>query len=229
MVGFVGRRLLLTIPTIIGISIIIFLMVRLMPGDIIDVLLGGDASPTEEQKEAAREQLGLSGSYPEQYWNWVARCRPGRLRRLATATPSPSGTSSCGALPITLELMILSLLIATAIGVPLGVISAVRRDSAGDYAVARRRPDRRQHPELLARDAAPALHVAGLRLGAAAHVRVVLRRPADEPQPVHPAGDLDLGLHARDRDADGARDDARGAEPGLRPHGPREGRARAAA
>jgi len=55
------------IPTIVGISIIIFLMVRLMPGDIVDVLLGGDAVATQEQKDQVREQLGLTGSYPEQY------------------------------------------------------------------------------------------------------------------------------------------------------------------
>ena len=64
-----------------------------------------------------------------------------------------------------------------------------------------------------------------LPLGAAARVRPVLRGPGQEPAGVHPAGDRDLGLHARDRDADGARDDARGAEPRLRAHGARQGRA----
>ena len=61
------------IPTLIGISIVIFLMVRLLPGDIIDVLLGGDQiATTEEMKQQAREQLGLTGSYPEQYWRWIS-------------------------------------------------------------------------------------------------------------------------------------------------------------
>lgn len=133
MAGFIGRRFLLTIPTIVGISIIIFLMVRLMPGDIVDVLFGGDPFATEEQKDLAREQLGLSGSYPEQYWNWASGVVQGDFGD-SYRNAEPVWDVLWRALPITLELMILALLIATLIGVPLGVISAVRRDSIGDYA-----------------------------------------------------------------------------------------------
>jgi len=133
VLGFVGRRFLLMIPTIVGISIIIFGMVRLMPGDIIDVLLGGDAVATEEQKQQAREQLGLTGSYPEQYWRWASGVVTGDFGESYRNT-EPVSDILQRAVPITLELMILALLIATLIGVPLGVISAVRRDSAGDYA-----------------------------------------------------------------------------------------------
>ena len=49
MTGYVRRRFLVAIPTLIGISIIIFLLVRLLPGDIVDILLGGDNTATEEQ------------------------------------------------------------------------------------------------------------------------------------------------------------------------------------
>jgi peptide/nickel transport system permease protein len=70
--GYVLKRVLVTIPTLVGISILIFFMVRLLPGDIVDVLLGGDQSATEEVKQRAREQLGLTGSYPEQYWRWIS-------------------------------------------------------------------------------------------------------------------------------------------------------------
>ncbi len=133
MAGFIGRRFLLTIPTIVGIAIIIFLMVRLMPGDIIDVLFGGDPFATEEDKALAREQLGLSGSYPEQYWNWATGVVQGDFGD-SYRNAEPVWDVLLRALPITLELMILALLIATLIGVPLGVISAVHRDSAGDYA-----------------------------------------------------------------------------------------------
>ena len=133
MLGFVGRRFLLMIPTIIGISIIIFLMVRLMPGDIVDVLLGGDAVATQEQKDQVREQLGLTGSYPEQYWSWASGVLTGDFGESYRNT-EPVADVLSRAVPITLELMILALLIATLIGVPLGVISAVRRDSVSDYA-----------------------------------------------------------------------------------------------
>jgi peptide/nickel transport system permease protein len=133
VLGFIGRRALLTIPTILGISIIIFLMVRLMPGDIIDVLFSGDVTATEEVKQQAREDLGLSGSYPEQYWNWATGVVQGDFGD-SYRNAEPVSDVLWRAIPITLELMILALLIAVLIGVPLGVISAVRRDSAGDYA-----------------------------------------------------------------------------------------------
>ena len=132
MLGFIGRRFLLMIPTIVGISIIIFLMVRLMPGDIVDVLLGGDAVATQEQKDQVREQLGLTGSYPEQYWSWASGVLTGDFGESYRNT-EPVADVLSRAVPITLELMILALLIATLIGVPLGVISAVRRDSVSDY------------------------------------------------------------------------------------------------
>jgi len=131
--GFAFRRFLLAVPTIIGISIIIFLMVRLMPGDIVDVLLGGDAVATQEQKDQVREQLGLTGSYPEQYWNWASGAATGDFGD-SYRNAEPVSDILWRAVPITLELMILALLIATLIGVPLGVISAVRRDSVSDYA-----------------------------------------------------------------------------------------------
>jgi peptide/nickel transport system permease protein len=133
VLGFAARRFLLAIPTIIGISIIIFLMVRLMPGDIIDVLFGADVTASEEVKQQAREDLGLSGSYPEQYWNWASGVATGDFGQSFRNT-EPVSDILLRAVPITLELMILALLIATLIGVPLGVISAVRRDSASDYA-----------------------------------------------------------------------------------------------
>ena len=133
MLGFVARRVLLTIPTILGISIIIFLMVRLMPGDIIDVLFAGDVTATPEIIEQAREQLGLSGSLPEQYWRWASGVARGDFGDSFRNT-EPVDDILWRALPITLELMILSLLIAVVVGIPLGVISAVRRDSASDYA-----------------------------------------------------------------------------------------------
>jgi peptide/nickel transport system permease protein len=131
--AYVLRRVLYTIPTLIIISILIFMMVRLLPGDVLDVLIGGDITTTEEQRQAAREQLGLTGSYPEQYWRWASGAVQGDLgMSLRNAEPVRDILQS--ALPITLELIFLALLIATAVGIPFGVISAVRRDSAHDYA-----------------------------------------------------------------------------------------------
>jgi peptide/nickel transport system permease protein len=121
------------IPTVIGISIIVFLMVRLMPGDIIDVLFGADVIVSDEEKEQARRDLGISGSYAEQYWTWSSGVVTGDFGR-SFRNAEPVLDVLLRALPITFELMILSLLIAVTIGIPLGVISAVRRDSTSDYA-----------------------------------------------------------------------------------------------
>lgn len=133
MYAYVLRRVLYTIPTLIIISILIFLMVRLLPGDVLDVLIGGDITTTEEQRQAAREQLGLTGSYAEQYWRWASGAVQGDLG-ISLRNAEPVRDILQSALPITLELIFLALLIATVVGIPFGVVSAVRRDSAHDYA-----------------------------------------------------------------------------------------------
>jgi peptide/nickel transport system permease protein len=131
--AYILRRILYAIPTLIVISIAIFLMVRLLPGDILDVLIGGDITTTEEQRQAAREQLGLTGSYAEQYLTWVTNALQGDLGT-SLRNAEPVTDILVDALPITLELIFLALLIAVVVGIPFGVISAVRRDSAHDYA-----------------------------------------------------------------------------------------------
>ena len=133
MGGYVLRRVLFTIPTLIGISIIIFLMVRLLPGDYIDILGGGDFSATPEQEAAARAQLGLDGSIAEQYWRWISGIAQGDFG-FSFRNTEPVSNVLLHALPITAELVFLGLLIAVVIGIPLGVLSAVKRDSKHDYA-----------------------------------------------------------------------------------------------
>jgi peptide/nickel transport system permease protein len=130
---FLARRLLLLVPTLFGMSLIVFLIVRLLPGDIIDVLTGGDISVTPEQREAIREQLGISGSLHEQYLNWAGNALRGDFGESLRNT-EPVTSVLGDALPITIELVVLGLLIAVLFGIPFGVISAVRRESAHDYA-----------------------------------------------------------------------------------------------
>jgi peptide/nickel transport system permease protein len=130
--GYVLKRVLVAIPTLIGISIVIFLMVRLLPGDIIDVLAGADVGADPAVRERAREQLGLTGSYPEQYWRWISGVVQGDFG-FSYRNTQPVSEILMNALPITLELVFLGLLIAVVIGLPLGVLSAVKRDSTHDY------------------------------------------------------------------------------------------------
>lgn len=133
MHAYILRRVLYAIPTLFVISVAIFLMVRLLPGDVLDVLIGGDVTATEEQIQAARERLGLTGSYLEQYLTWAGNALQGDLGT-SLRSEEPVADILLRALPITLELIILALLIATVVGIPFGVVSAVRRDSARDYA-----------------------------------------------------------------------------------------------
>ena len=132
MSGYILKRIAFAIPTLFVVSVGIFLMVRLLPGDIIDILFGGDLSASEEIKEQAREQLGLNGSYAEQYWRWISGVMQGDFG-FSLRNTEPVSNIVADALVVTLELVILGLLIAVVVGVPLGVISAVRRDSATDY------------------------------------------------------------------------------------------------
>jgi peptide/nickel transport system permease protein len=131
--GYILRRIAFAVPTLIVVSIGIFLLVRLLPGDIIDILFGGDQTASEEVKQQARDQLGLNGSYPEQYWRWISGVVQGDFG-FSLRNAEPVSNIVFEALTITLELVILALLIATLVGVPLGVLSAVKRDTGWDLA-----------------------------------------------------------------------------------------------
>jgi peptide/nickel transport system permease protein len=130
--GYIVKRIAVAIPTLFIVSLGIFLMCRLLPGDIIDILFGGDQFASEEVKDQAREQLGLNGSYAEQYWRWISGVFQGDFG-FSLRNTEPVSNIIGESLIVTIELVVLGLLIATVIGVPLGVISAVKRDSAADY------------------------------------------------------------------------------------------------
>jgi peptide/nickel transport system permease protein len=132
MPRFIAQRAASLVFTLFAISVAIFLLVRLLPGNIIDLMFAGDLTATPEIKQRAKEQLGLNGSYPEQYWRWLSGIFHGDFGH-SLYTSQPIAQTLRDSLPITIELVFLGLLLAVAIGVPLGVISAVRRDSAHDY------------------------------------------------------------------------------------------------
>jgi peptide/nickel transport system permease protein len=129
---FFIQRFISMAATLIAVSLVIFLMVRLLPGNVIDIMFGGDATATPAAKEAAAKQLGIDGSYPSQYWNWISGIFQGDMGN-SLLSQRPIFEIFQAAMPITVELIIIGLLLATVIGIPLGVISAVRRNSASDY------------------------------------------------------------------------------------------------
>src|SRR5437763_7093511 len=120
MLRHVARRTLLVIPALFGISVVIFLMVRLMPGDVVGFITGGDTSITPAQRHQIREQLGLTGSYPQQYWHWISGFLSGDMGKSLISTIPVSQTIG-DALPITFELIGLGIAIALLFGIPFGV------------------------------------------------------------------------------------------------------------
>ncbi len=133
MSKYIGRRLLLLVPTLIGMSLFIFLMLRLLPGDVVDLMTAGQEQATDDAKRKLREAFGLADPLPVQYIKWIVgllRGDPGKSLR----SGQPIAEALGQALPVTFELTLLAVIIATIVAIPLGVLSASRRDSGADFA-----------------------------------------------------------------------------------------------
>jgi len=130
---YIARRLLLLVPTLIGMSLFIFLMLRLLPGDVVDLMTAGQEQATDDAKRKLREAFGLADPLPVQYIKWMLgllRGDPGKSLR----SGQPIAEALGQALPVTFELTMLAVIIATIVAIPLGVLSASRRDSGADFA-----------------------------------------------------------------------------------------------
>jgi peptide/nickel transport system permease protein len=120
------------IPTLLGMSIIIFLMLRLLPGDIVDIIAGADGQADSAARAKLRDAMGLSDPLWLQYLHWLGDLLRGDFGT-SMRSGKPVSELFARALPITIELALLSILIASLVAIPLGVISAVRRDTGIDY------------------------------------------------------------------------------------------------
>lgn len=130
MVSYIIRRLLLTVPTLIGVTLIVFSMIRLIPGDPAIAIAGEHASV--EVVTAIRERLGLDRPFIVQYAIFLGNLLRGDLGRSAW-TGRPVSTELWGRFRNTLELTGASILIALVVGVLAGIISATRQYSFFDY------------------------------------------------------------------------------------------------
>lgn len=128
---YILRRLAQAVPTIIGLTIIVFLMVRLLPGDVIDAMTGAEGNLDPARREAMLERLGLKEPLHVQYLTWMGEILSGNLG-YSLRSPLPLKKDFLNALPITLELGFLATLFACLVGIPLGVVAAVRRNSMVD-------------------------------------------------------------------------------------------------
>lgn len=134
---YIIRRLFGLIPILIGISIIVFLIMRMLPGDVAAMILmgGGEDSTSGVSAEAVaelREQLGLNAPLWKQYidWMWgIVRLDAG----VSLWTQKPVFDEIFSRLPLTLELAVMGLLLSLTIAIPVGVISALKQNSWVDY------------------------------------------------------------------------------------------------
>ncbi|KKK75436.1 hypothetical protein LCGC14_2873740, partial [marine sediment metagenome] len=139
------RRLLLTIPTVFLVSLIIFFVIRLIPGDAVDALLAqmeGFGTSTAEDREAVERVLGLDVSILTQYGRWIG-ILPGADGNFSGIFQGDLGKSFWRAdtvveeialrWPITLQLGLMGLIIGQLIALPIGIYSALRQDTWGDY------------------------------------------------------------------------------------------------
>ena len=126
------RTLLLSLITLFGVSVLIFLMLRVLPGDPARVLAGLNAS--EEQVARLRDELGLDDSLLSQYWSFISGVVTGDLGTSAR-TSRPVSAEIAVRLPATLILAVVATVIGSILGVTAGVIAAVRRNSIVDHVI----------------------------------------------------------------------------------------------
>jgi peptide/nickel transport system permease protein len=132
MLGYLARRLAMTIPTLLLVAIAVFALVRLIPGDPVQVMLGDAADPA--QAAQLRAQLGLDQPIPLQFMHWIAK--------LATGDFGHSITNNLAVLPLILDrfqvsavIVLVAVTVAACIAVPAGLIAAWKQDSLLDLSV----------------------------------------------------------------------------------------------
>jgi peptide/nickel transport system permease protein len=134
---YVIRRLLLFLPTLIGASILIFVLLRLVPGDIAEILVyqtGSESSAIQQRQiRQIRHELGLDQPVASQYLSWIAGAARGDFGQ-SYVQRRPVSDILRERFPRSMELAILTLLIALVWAIPLGVLSAVRQNGLLDYA-----------------------------------------------------------------------------------------------
>jgi peptide/nickel transport system permease protein len=130
--AYIVRRLLLMLVTLIGMSMLIFVMLRLVPGNITDIIFDSAGFVNPAAKKKIEKQLGLDQPIAVQYVNWIGGLMRGDLG-YAYVSEKPAIDEILPRIPVTAKLAALALIFSTLFGVPLGVLSAVRQNTWLDY------------------------------------------------------------------------------------------------
>jgi len=128
---FLIRRLLLTIPVLLGVATLVFSLVHLVPGDPVQAMLGESASPQDVAE--LRGRLGLDRPLSEQYTGFLKGLATGNLGR-SLRTNQPVAAAIAERLPATLELAFAAMLVATIVAIPLGIVAAAGAGTRVDHA-----------------------------------------------------------------------------------------------
>ncbi|KAA3518376.1 ABC transporter permease [Agrobacterium vitis] len=130
MPTFLARRLLLAIPTLLIISVFVFSLQKLLPGDPVLIMAGEDRDPAV--MESLREKYHLNDPMPVQYAMWLGAALKGDLG-MSLRTNQPVLELIGEKLPVTCQLAIMSMIFALTLGIPLGILAAVKKNTLIDY------------------------------------------------------------------------------------------------
>ncbi|MCG7393715.1 ABC transporter permease [Microvirga sp. ACRRW] len=131
MLRYIGRRILIAIPTLIIVSLLVFALQKILPGDPVLTMAGEERDP--QVLEYLREKYRLNDPLPVQYFAWIGSALTGNLG-ISLRTDIPVLTLILSKLPVTLELAVMAMIVALAIGIPAGIVSAVKKGTPVDYA-----------------------------------------------------------------------------------------------
>lgn len=132
MIQYIFRRILAVIPTVLGISILVFLIMHLIPGDTISAMIGTKFKLTDNQMAALREYFGLDRPLWEQYARWLLNALRGNFG-FSVRSGLPVSQEIISRIPLTLELTFSSVVIGLSFGVPLGIWSAIYQGKLADW------------------------------------------------------------------------------------------------
>lgn len=135
MITFLTRRIIMVFaPTLLGISILVFVIMHLIPGSFVEVLVGVGTDITPEQLAAIERAYGLDKPLPVQYFLWLGNVLRGNLGN-SLRTGLPVGSEILRRIPVTAELTLFALILALPLGISAGVVSAVRQNAWTDSLV----------------------------------------------------------------------------------------------
>ena len=132
MASYILRRLGYAVLVIFAVLLVVSIILRLIPGDPVDVIAAGNPGITEEQKEDLRQQLGLKDPILVQFVNYVAGVAHGDLG-MSLRYRTPAATLVLERVPATVELTLVAMLLAVLIAVPIGIITALKQNTAIDF------------------------------------------------------------------------------------------------